>query len=364
MSAKRLPKLALIAASVSASVLVGPASLAAQEVVQPLPPPQAYVPDPAQSGFQAYLATVRPKALRAGVSASTFDRLTTTLTYNPRVVALDRSQSDAPSIPNPPPAPFAPYLARHVDAARINQGRVVYNRERAHLAQIEARTGVPAGIILGIYGKETNYGRVTGDFDLLRSLATLAYDGRRRDLFEGELIAAMLMVERGTPREALVGSWAGAFGYPQFLPSVYLRLARDGDGDGRAQIWNNEADALASIAHYLEVAGYKRGERWGYAVSVPASLDRASLGTPMVSPRCPRVFARHSRYMPVSEWQRRGIVFQGLQPSADTQLSLIEPDGPGRTGYLISGSYRAILDYNCLNHYALAVGLLGDAITS
>ncbi len=356
-------KAPVAALSLLISVSVGPAQLHAQEVVQPLPPPQAYSPDPQQGGFQAYLSTVRPKALAAGVSARTFDSIAPSLSYNPRVVALDRDQSDAPSIPNPPPAPFAPYLARHVDAARINGGREVYLRQRQHLAEIEARTGVPPGVILGIFGKETNYGRVTGNFDLLRSLATLAYDGRRRALFEGELIAAMLMVERGAPREALVGSWAGAFGYPQFLPSVYLRLARDGDGDGRANIWNNEADALASIAHYLEVSGYRRGERWGYAVGVPASLDRASVATNMTSPRCPRVFARHSRYLPASEWQRRGVVFQSFAPPGDTLLSLIEPDGQGQTGYLLSASYRAILDYNCLNHYALAVGILGDAIT-
>jgi membrane-bound lytic murein transglycosylase B len=129
-----------------------------------------------------------------------------------------------------------------------------------------------------------------------------------------------------------------------------------------AAIWNNQADALASIAHYLQVSGYKRGEHWGHAVSVPDSLDRAAIATETASPRCPRVFQRHSRYLTAAEWRSRGVVFQGTPPPDDTLLSLLEADGPGRTAYLLSGSYRAILDYNCSNFYALSVGLLADEI--
>lgn len=318
---------------------------------------------PGGDGFQGYLAGLWPKAQDMGISRTTFDRVVPSLSYNPRVVQLDRNQRDEVVInPNAPPSPFAPYRARHVDSTRIAGGRAVYAREQAHLAQIEARTGVPAGVILGIYGHETNYGQVRGDFDLLRSLSTLAYDGRRRALFEAEFLSAMLMVERGAPREALIGSWAGAFGHPQFLPSVYLRLAQDGDGDGVAAIWNNQADALASIAHYLQVSGYKRGERWGHAVTVPAGLDRTQVAANSLSPRCPRVFQRHSRWQTAAEWKAQGVVFQRSEPSPDTLLSLIEPDGAGNTAYLLSGSYRAILDYNCSNFYALSVGLLADAI--
>lgn len=315
-------------------------------------------------GFQPYLASLWPQAQAMGISRATFDRVIPTLTYNPRVVQLDRNQADEVRIdPNAPISPFAPYRARHVDANRIGGGRAVYARERTHLAEIERASGVPAGVVLGIYGHETNYGRITGDFDLLRSLSTLAYDGRRRDLFEGEFLSALKMVEQGAPREALIGSWAGAFGHPQFLPSVYLRLARDGDGDGVAAIWNNQADALASIAHYLQVSGYRRGEHWGYAVSVPGGLDRASVATRTTSPRCPRVFQRHSRYLSAAEWRARGVVFRGREPAPTAMLSLIEPDGAGNTAYLLSGSYRAILDYNCSNFYALSVGLLADEIT-
>src|SRR3546814_9588628 len=160
-------------------------------------------------------------------------------------------QTCALPIYTPIPA-FAPYRAKHVDAARIGGGRRVHDRLLPLLSRIEQRTGVPTSIMIAIYGHETAYGQVTGNFDLPEALATLAYEGRRRSLFEPELIATLVMVERGVPRSVLKGSWAGAFGYPQFLPSVYLRVAEDGDGDGVARIWSSEADAIESIGRSEE----------------------------------------------------------------------------------------------------------------
>jgi lytic murein transglycosylase len=216
---------------------------------------------------------------------------------------------------------------------------------------------------MAIYGHETGYGTYVGDFDLPRSLATLAYEGRRRELFTREFIATLQLIERGIPRSRLKGSWAGATGYPQFLPSMYMRLAIDGDGDGRVDIWTSEADALASIGNYLVDAGWKRGVPWGVAVRVPTSLDRSALRPLVRSPRCPRVHERHSRWLSIAEWRRLGVTFLGRGALPDTELaSLLEPDGPGATGYLLTNNYRSILDYNCSNFYALSVGLLADAI--
>ncbi|SOB87848.1 lytic murein transglycosylase [Sphingomonas guangdongensis] len=314
-----------------------------------------------EDGFQAFLRGLRPRALAEGIRPTTYDSVAASLTFNPRVVALDRQQPE--SAPNAPIPNFAPYRVQHVDAARITRGRAAYLRERPRLARIEAETGVPEEIMVAIWGHETNYGSYTGDFDLPRSLASLAYEGRRRDLFTGEYLATLKMIDRGVPRDRLKGSWAGAFGYPQFLPSVYLRLARDGDGDGRADIWSNPADTLASIANYFVDAGWRPGQPWGFAVSVPASFDRGTLRTRTLSPRCPRVHERHSRWRTMAEWRAAGIVPQGRGWPADTVLaSLIEPDGPGRTAYLLTGNYRVILDYNCSNFYALSVGLLADEI--
>ncbi len=296
-----------------------------------------------------------------GISDATLNSVFADLTPNPRVIELDQNQPGGGAyapIPN-----FQPYRLKHVDAARISRGRTAYQANRAHLARIEAETGVPEEIMVAIFGHETNYGSYTGDFDLIRSLATLAWEGRRRTLFEPELLATLKMLDNGVPRSRLVGSWAGATGYPQFLPSVYLRLAKDGDGDGKADIWTSEADALASIANYFVQSGWRRGEPWGVAVSVPTGLNRGSLTARTNPPRCPRVFNRHSRWMTMAEWRRLGLVPESGRWPADTMMAtLLEPDGPGKTAYLLTSNYRAILDYNCSNFYALSVGLLADAV--
>lgn len=289
------------------------------------------------------------------------------LTYNPRVIELDRSQPGGlPSaVPSTTFEPFEPYRRSHVDAARINGGRRQYAAIAGRAAAIEQRFGVPVPVLVAIWGHETNYGTITGSFDLARSLATLAYEGRRRDLFATEFIALLKMIDRGVPRYRLQGSWAGAFGNPQFLPSVYLRVAADGDGDGFADIWSSRADTLASIANYLRDAGWRRGEPWGFAVSVPSGLNRAALGSRMAAPRCPRVHNRHSAWKTMREWRALGVAPRsGRWPGDHVLATLLEPDGPGRTGYLLTGNYRAILDYNCSNYYALSVGLLADAIAS
>ena len=316
-------------------------------------------------GFAAFLTTLRQQAAARGVTQATLDRVMPTVVFTPRVVQLDRGQPGG--LPTGPSSnanpPFAPYLRSHVDAQRISRGRQVYLAQRGHLARIEQQTGVPESIMVSIWGHETNYGAVMGSFDLPSALATLAYDGRRRDLFTDEFIASLKMVDRGVPREQLRGSWAGATGGPQFLPSVYLRLARDGDGDGRANIWTSDADTLASIGAYFANAGWRPGQPWGFAVSVPGGFDRSQIVTRLTSPRCPRVFARQSGWRTMAEWRRLGIVPQSRAWAADNVLAtLIEPDGPGATAYLLTGNYRVILDYNCSNFYALSVGLLADAV--
>lgn len=316
--------------------------------------------DPA---FDAYIQSLWPKAAARGVSRATFDRVTAGLRYNARVVALDRDNLGSPPNPNTPIPAFAPYRVKHVDAARIGGGRRVHDRLLPLLARIEQRTGVPPSIMIAIFGHETAYGAVTGGFDLPEALATLAYEGRRRSLFEPEFLATLEMVEKGVPRGVLKGSWAGAFGYPQFLPSVYLRVAEDGDGDGVARIWSSEADAVESIGAYLRGAGWVPGQPWGVAVRVPDGFDRARVASRLSPTRCPRVFERHSRWRSMAEWRAAGLMpLGGRWPDGAIQATLLEPDGPGKTAYLLTGNYRAILDYNCSNFYALSVGILADEI--
>ena len=322
-------------------------------------PAQAQRTGLSEAGFQAYLPQLRAEALRAGVSRATIDRVFPSLTFSSRTIELDRGQPGGASGSSAIP-PFAPYRERHVTPTLISRGRARYADNIGGLNAIGRRYGVPPSVLVAIWGKETSYGSITGDFDLLNSLASLAYEGRRRDLFTGEFIATLKMMDRGFPRSRLVGSWAGATGQSQFLPSVYIRLAVDGDGDGRADIWGSQLDALASIANYLRSAGWRPGIPWGTAVRVPDGFNRASVATRLRAPRCERVHERHSRWLSAAEWRRRGIAND--LPDG-TLASLLEPDGPGRTAYLLTTNYRTILDYNCSNFYALTVGLLADSVS-
>jgi membrane-bound lytic murein transglycosylase B len=312
------------------------------------------------SSFDAYLQQVAAKARAEGVSETTIGGMLGGLTPNDRVIALDRDNisSGANTAGFPP---LAPYLRDHNTQARVDGGRRAYARLRSLAAEVEARYGVPEPIILAIWGHETSYGAVKGNFDLARSLATLAWEGRRRELFERELIDLLKIADTGVPRSTLVGSWAGAFGNPQFLPSVYLRVAVDGDGDGDRDIWNSETDTLHSIANYFRDAGWRRGQPWAVRAYAPNSVDRTAIQTEVVAPVCPRVHIRHSRWMTVREWRQLGVIPQGAI-SDDTMASLFEPDGPSAPSYLITHNYRVILEYNCSNYYAMSVGLLADEI--
>lgn len=312
------------------------------------------------SSFDGYLAQVAAKARAEGVSQATIDRRLAGLQPSSRVMALDRDNAPSGGGGAGFP-PMAPYIDRHNTQARIDGGRRTYARLRPLAADVERRYGVPAPILLAIWGHETAYGAVTGDFDLTQALATLAWEGRRRALFERELIDLLKIADSGVANHSLTGSWAGAFGNPQFLPSVYLRLAVDGDNDGTKDIWSSDADTLHSIANYFRDAGWRPGQPWGVRAYVPNSVDRAAMESPLVAPVCPRVHVRHSRWLTVAEWRALGVEPRGPIPEG-ALAALFEPDGPAAPAYLITHNYRVILEYNCSNYYAMSVGLLADAI--
>nr|WP_246544299.1 lytic murein transglycosylase [Novosphingobium profundi] len=303
------------------------------------------------------MQTVASHARQQGVSEAAINQTLAGLVPNQRVIELDTAQ---PGRSNTPP-PMSGYLSKHLGSSIISRGRAKYHSLSSLLPSIERRYGVPASVLFAIWGHETNYGGYTGNFDTAQSLATLAWEGRRRDLFEGELIALMKMIDRGVPRSTLKGSWAGAIGNPQFLPSVYLRLATDGDGNGTTDIFNSPADTIASIARYFQDAGWRPGQPWGVLASVPAGFDPARYATKLTAPSCAAVHARHSQWMPISQWRELGVRPQAVIGD-DVLASLFQPDGPGTPAYLLTGNYRVILQYNCSNYYALSVGLLADEI--
>lgn len=315
-----------------------------------------------QTSFASYLETVAARARADGISQTTIDEVLGGLTVSNRVIELDRENVSSGAPTSTGFASMAAYLNRHNTLARINGGVAAMRRVGPLVTAVEREYGVPAEIVLAIWGHETAYGAVKGGFDLPQALATLAWEGRRRALFEPELFAVLRMVEQGVPRADLMGSHAGAFGNPQFLPSVYLRLARDGDGDGDRDIWNSDADTLHSVANYFRDAGWRTGEPWGVQAFVPNSVDREAIITEVASPICPRVHGRMSRWMTVREWRAMGVEPRGAIGD-DVMATLFEPDGPSNSGYLLTQNYRVILEYNCSNYYAMSVGLLADEIS-
>jgi len=315
----------------------------------------------AQTPFDRYKQVLAAKARSQGVREATIHAVIPTLQLNSRVMELDRAQRPTPVYDNSPPS-FSNYLSRHITRSLIDRGQTRYSSHWGNLYRIQQRYGVDPAVVMAIYGKETSYGSITGGFDLLEVLASLAYEGRRRTLFEDEFVAAMKLLDIGVRRWQLKGSYAGATGYPQFLPSVVLRLRQDGNGDGYADVWGSEDDAFASIANYLRDAGWKRGIPWGVPVTVPGGLNRSAIQSRLKSPRCPAVFRRHSRWLTVREWRSLGVVPTG-RSLPDTELAtFMETPGAYASGYLLTQNYYAILDYNCSNYYALSVGLLANAI--
>lgn len=336
-----------------------PASVRAQAGPGTLQP--SYAAAAASTGFDAYRSRLIYIARAGGVSEGTIAAVIPGLEVNNRVIRLDRGQPGAIGNTSYTP-PFEPYRRRHVSADLIRRGQSRYASLWPWLSRIEQRSGVPASIMMAIYGHETSYGAVTGSFDILEALASLAYEGRRRALFEREFVSGLKLLDMGIPRWRLKGSYAGATGYPQFMPSTVIRLRADGDGDGKSEIWTNQVDGLASIGNYLKDAGWRANVPWGIAVRVPNSLDRAAVRNTATADECPRVHARHSRPLTMREWRALGVVPLGHSLPDAEFATLIEPDGRGETAYLLTSNYKAILKYNCSNFYALSVGLLANAI--
>jgi membrane-bound lytic murein transglycosylase B len=300
----------------------------------------------AAGSFQSFLVAVDRQAAYKGVSYATRRAALYGLGPNQDVIRLDNRQPEFTET-------WAQYAAGRLSATRIAHGRQDYAANRTLLAAIRGQFGVDPGVIMGIWGLETNYGQNTGGFSVVQALATLGWSSHRGSYFTGELISALRIIDSGAiSARGMTGSYAGAMGQPQFMPSVYLKLAVSYGGAGRPDIWTSVPDSLASIAHYLSVSGWRAGEPWGEQVALGASVDAAAIDPDQAEP--------------LSRWIAMGLRRMPGHPAvaADMPARLIQPDGVGGQSFLVYPNYRAIRRYNPSDFYALSVGLLGNLVTA
>lgn len=298
---------------------------------------------PAFADFSACVAQIRGEAATKGVSGAVFDRTMAGVQPDSKVVEALQAQPEFKT-------PIWDYLAVLVDDQKIADGRAMMGRHASALAAAEKRYGVDRFTIAAVWGVESDYGKLTGRWFLPQALSTLACTApRRRDYFRGELLAALQIVQRGDlPAEKLLGSWAGAFGQTQFMPSTYLRLGVDGDGDGRSNLVDSVPDALHSTANFLAKAGWVSGARWGYEVRVPAGYSGPSGRRPKQG---------------LAAWSGRGIKrLDGGGLTGTGEAGLLMPAGANGPAFLVFKNYDAAYSYNGADSYALAISLLSDRL--
>ncbi len=297
-----------------------------------------------EAAFAACLAGLRGEAAAQGVRAETFDTYTAQLAPDMAVIGFLDAQPEFVT-------PIWDYLAALVDEERVSDGRAMLAQWKDVLAEVERRYGVDAETVVAVWGVESNYGRNFGSRPLLSSLSTLSCFGRRQSFFRGEFFTTLKIVQEGhVAPERLTGSWAGAFGHTQFMPSTFMRLAVDFDGDGRRDLVDSVPDALASTANFLKRAGWNSDLPWGFEVRLAAGAAPADAGR------------RNKR--PLSEWAARGVerVDGRALPAAATPAGLLLPAGKDGPAFLVTRNFDALYSYNAAESYGLAIAHLSDRL--
>ena len=355
LSTPQRARLALVARGACVILAAaGLANCASEPPKATLPPPATAVDgkprEPAlaepetQQAFARWVEGYRASAAAAGIDEATLKAAFDGVSYLPRVVELDRAQPEFTRT-------VWDYLDTAVSPRRVAMGQEKLLQHRNEAEAAAARYGVPAGIVVAIWGIESNYGGNYGSISTIAALSTLGFEGRRENWARGQLLAALKIIQRGDIEPArMVGSWAGAMGQTQFLPSVYLAHAVDADGDGRRDIWGSMADVMASTANFLAHSGWQAGQAWGVEVRLPAGFD----------------FGRADMALrqPSAQWAAEGVTrMDGAPLPALAEASILIPAGAGGPAFLIGPNFRTILRYNNSNSYALAVGLLAERVT-
>ena len=330
------------------AVVVGASVILAQEPapvapVPPLPPP-----------FTEWLDAVRAEAVARGIRADVLEEAFRDVEPVDQVLERDRSQAEFT-------LDLSAYLTRRLTRATVRTAQGLYARRRTLLARIAEKYGVSPRILIAVWGLESNFGRFAGVRPTIPTLATLAYDQRRAALFRSELFSALEILNRGDIElDKLKGSWAGALGQPQFMPSSYLQYAEDFDGDGRRDIWTSEPDVFASIANYLKQHGWTKGQSWGREVKLAGKARVAAEAVPLREEGC-RAERAMTSPRPLSAWRKMGIqtMSGAIVPAGPLEASLFRA---GKRNFLLYPNYGAILGYNCAHTYALSVALLSDRV--
>lgn len=303
--------------------------------------PEAYCQTEKPS-FSAWLLSFKQEAKTAGISDTTL-RTLDSLEFNPQVIALDRKQPESKKT-------FDRYSSDILSQQGIAYARKMYREHFPLLSKIGKTYGVQPQYIVALWGIETNFGRNTGNYHILQSLATLAYEGRRHAFFKNELLQALTMIEMRQASAAMMkGSWAGAMGQTQFMPSSFRKFAVDYDKNGKADIWGSKADAFASIANYLSKTGWDAEASWGRKITLPKGFDRTQ--------------AKFNLEKPVIEWQNIGVrTVNGTHLPQKPLLAAIVIPGDGDKAFLVYSNYQTIMDWNKSTYFATTVGLFADAI--
>jgi membrane-bound lytic murein transglycosylase B len=341
--------------------------LAAPQAATQTPSPDAQTPTVLATGitvpnvavdapksFDEWLADLTAEARGKGFSDGLIEETLVGLTPLERVIQSDRSQAEL----NPG---FSRYASARLTPSMITRGKDLMVEHKVLLHRAEQQFGVPSRILVAFWGMESRYGRIQGRTPVFQALATLAWEPRRASLFRAELFDALTMVQRGhIDAGTMTGSWAGAMGQTQFMPSSYLKYAVDFDGDDRRDIWTSTPDTLASMANYLKGFGWKNDETWGREVKFTADTARAIVTIPKRTDGC---YAQRNMTepRPLAQWQKLGVrrVDGGSLPQADIEASVVDV---GERKFLVYRNYDAIIAYNCAHYYALTVGLLADRL--
>ncbi len=301
-------------------------------------------PSHARQDFNVWLKEMRGKAAAAGISQATINANLYNITPSQTAIRLDKKQPEVKKT-------FAQYKTAVVNQNRINKGRKLIREHYTALDYAEKKYGVPKQFIVALWGIETNFGGNTGGFSVVTALATMAWEGRREEFFTKELINALQIIDAGhIVGSNMKGSWAGAMGQNQFMPSSFNAYAVDCTGDGKRDIWKTKRDVFCSTANYLKKNGWNTGERWGRRVTLPAGFSKS-----MITPKIKK---------PISYWASQGVrtINGNALPQENMMASIVAPDGIGGEAYIVYNNYQTIMDWNRSTYFATSVGLLADQL--